>query len=70
MIFIFFVFVFNLFCNILSQIVFDFEKKYKTFNKDNFSEYISNNKLITKITLGTPKQEVPIEIDFKEHFFI
>ena len=69
MIFIFFVFVFNLFCNILSQIVFDFEKKYKTFNKDNFSEYISNNKLITKITLGTPKQEVPIEIDFKEHFF-
>ncbi len=69
MIFIFFVFVFNLFCNILSQIVFDFEKKYKTFNKDNFSEYISNNKLITKVTLGTPKQEIPIEIDFKEHYF-
>ena len=69
MIFLFFIFAFNLFCNILSQIVFDFEKKYKTFNKDNFSEYISNNKLITKITLGTPKQEIPIEIDFKEHYF-
>jgi hypothetical protein len=69
MIFVFFIFAFNLFCNILSQIVFDFEKKYKTFNKDNFSEYISNNKLITKVTLGTPKQEIPIEIDFKEHYF-
>ena len=69
MIFVFFICAFNFFCNVFSQIVFDFEKKYKTFNKDNFSDYISNNKLITKITLGTPKQEIPFEIDFKEHYF-
>ena len=69
MIFVFYFFVFNLFCNVLSQIVFDFEKKYKSFNKDNFSEYVLNNKLISKIILGTPKQEIPIEIDFNEDYF-
>ena len=52
-----------------SQIIIDFEKKYKTFIKENFTKYISQNEFISKLIIGTPKQEIPLTINFREHLF-
>ncbi len=52
-----------------SQIIIDFEKKYKTFTKENFTKYISQNEFISKLIIGTPKQEIPLTISFYEHLF-
>jgi len=52
-----------------SQIIIDFEKKYKTFTKENFTKYISQNEFISKLIIGTPKQEIPLTISFRDHLF-
>ena len=52
-----------------SQIIIDFEKKYTSFIKDNFTKYISKNEFISKLIIGTPKQEIPLTISFIDHLF-
>ena len=55
--------------NVYSQIIFEFEKKYSTFNQENFSNYISENKYISKLIIGNPKQEIPLSLEFGEFYF-
>lgn len=55
--------------NILSQIIFEFEKKYPTFIQSNFNKYILENEYISTLSIGTPVQEIPLIINFKDNQF-
>lgn len=55
--------------NILSQIIFEFEKKYSTFIQSNFNKYILENEYISTLSIGTPVQEIPLIINFKDNQF-
>ena len=55
--------------NILSQIIFEFKKKYPTFIQSNFNKYILENEYISTLSIGTPVQEIPLIINFKDNQF-
>ena len=55
--------------NILSQIIFEFEKKYPTFIQSNFNKYILENEYISELSIGTLEQEIPLIINFKDNQF-
>ena len=67
-----FIFIFISFLNkTKSVIVFNFEKKFNlaNINESMLYDYFYNNDFISYISIGTPPQKVPLNINFEKHSF-